>query len=100
MRVLLVGSGGREHALAWKLSQSPLVDFIKVVPGNGGTAVGLPKVDNIDNVDPNDFEALLQFAKKHEINLVVPGPEVPLVAGITDVFRRGATFSRFAVCVS
>lgn len=89
LRILLVGSGGREHALAWKLSQSSLVQFVKVVPGNGGTAAGLPKVQNVSNVDPDDFPGLLAFAQKHEINMVVPGPEVPLVAGIGSFFRAG-----------
>ena len=90
LRILLIGSGGREHALAWKLSQSPHVDSIRVVPGNGGTATGISKVQNITNVDPNDFRRLLEFAKEHGVNLVVPGPEVPLVAGIESIFRAGA----------
>lgn len=89
LRILLIGSGGREHALAWKLSQSPLVDCIKVVPGNGGTAAGLPKVQNASTVNPDDFESLLAFAKEQRVNLVVPGPEAPLVAGIESVFREG-----------
>ncbi len=89
LRILLIGSGGREHALAWKLSQSPLVESIRVVPGNGGTATCLPKVQNVSNVDPDDFASLLAFAKGHEVNLVVPGPEVPLVAGIESIFRAG-----------
>lgn len=89
LRILLIGGGGREHALAWKLSQSPLVDSIKVVPGNGGTAAGLPKVQNITNVNPDDFQGLVAFARENEVNLVVPGPEAPLVTGIGDVFRAG-----------
>lgn len=89
LRILLIGSGGREHALAWKLSQSPLVESVKVVPGNGGTATGISKVQNISNVDPDDFQSLLAFAKEHTINMVVPGPEIPLVAGIESVFRAG-----------
>ena len=89
LRILLIGSGGREHALAWKLSQSPRVDFIKVVPGNGGTAAGLPKVQNLSVDDPDDFSGLLKVAKENDVNLVIPGPENPLVAGIGDVIRRG-----------
>ena len=88
LRILLVGSGGREHALAWKLAQSPLVDAIYAVPGNGGTAL-VPKVDNVNHVSPDDFPALLAFARQHAVNLVVPGPEVPLVAGIGSFFRAG-----------
>ena len=93
LRVLLIGSGGREHALAWKLSQSPLVDSIKVVPGNGGTAEGLYKVANVASIDPDNFSALLAFARKHNVNLVIPGPEAPLVAGISDVFRAGKHYT-------
>jgi phosphoribosylamine--glycine ligase/phosphoribosylformylglycinamidine cyclo-ligase len=88
LRILLVGSGGREHALAWKLGQSPLVDVIYTIPGNGGTAL-VPKVENVSNVPPDNFPALLAFAREHAINLVVPGPEVPLVAGIGSFFRAG-----------
>ena len=87
--ILLVGSGGREAALAWKLAQSRLVQEIFVVPGNGGTARGLRKVQNISHVSPDDFPALLVFAREHRVNLVVPGPEAPLVAGIGDFFRAG-----------
>jgi phosphoribosylamine--glycine ligase/phosphoribosylformylglycinamidine cyclo-ligase len=99
LRILLIGSGGREHALAWKLSQSPLVDSVKVAPGNGGTATGISKVQNVSNVDPNDFRSLLAFAKEHGVNLVVPGPEVPLVAGIESVFRAGE-HGYFCLCLT
>ena len=88
LRILLIGSGGREHALAWKLSKSPRVDVIKVAPGNGGTAAGLPKVQNV-NLKTDDFPGLLEFATEHNVNLVIPGPENPLVAGIGDVVRKG-----------
>jgi phosphoribosylamine--glycine ligase / phosphoribosylformylglycinamidine cyclo-ligase len=80
-----VGSGGREHAFAWKLSQSPSVDVVHVAPGNGGTA-SLEKVVNVD-INVSDFERLTTHSKKHGINLVVVGPEEPLVEGIKDVFQ-------------
>ena len=84
-----MGNGGREHTLAWKLSQSERVDKIYVVPGNGGTARGLHKVENIRTVKPNDFPGLVAFAQEHDVNFVVPGPEAPLVAGIATHFRKG-----------
>ena len=86
LRILLLGSGGREHALAWKLSQSPWVKSIHVAPGNGGTAQGLSKVQNID-ISVSNFPGLISFAKEHDVNLVVPGPEAPLVAGIESACR-------------
>jgi phosphoribosylamine--glycine ligase/phosphoribosylformylglycinamidine cyclo-ligase len=89
LRVLLIGNGGREHALAWKLSQSPRVEAIFVVPGNGGTAHGLPKVKNIPQVRQADFVGLVTFARAQDVNLVVPGPEIPLVNGIEGFFRKG-----------
>ncbi|TFK36905.1 aminoimidazole ribonucleotide synthetase [Crucibulum laeve] len=87
IRILLLGSGGREHALAWKLSQSPLLDHIFVCPGNPGTAQE-PKTTNLADVNSADFPALVDFAVKNEINLVVPGPEQPLVDGIESYFRK------------
>ena len=137
LRILLVGNGGREHALAWKLCQSPLVESILAVPGNGGTAtvciskaltvlsnpwlqivptfksiylagfrlphsqslmpVGqslilnaqCPKVSNNDTVKADDYPGLVALAQKHNITLVVPGPEAPLVDGIEGYFRAG-----------
>lgn len=89
LRILLVGNGGREHALAWKLSQSPLVDAIFAVPGNGGTAT-CPKVTNVSSVAADDYPALVDFARSQSLNLVVPGPEAPLVDGIEDYFRAAA----------
>ncbi len=85
LRILVVGNGGREHALAWKLRQSSLVDSIHVAPGNGGTsaAQGMQNV----KVEVDDFPGLLKHSKDHGINLVVVGPEAPLVAGIADHFR-------------
>ena len=86
-RILLVGNGGREHALAWKLSQSPKVSIIYAIPGNGGTAT-LPKVKNVTvEYSSQDFTPLVDFAREYQVNLVVPGPEVPLVAGIEHAFR-------------
>ena len=87
LRILLVGNGGREHAIAWKLNQSPRIEHIYVVPGNGGTA-GLPNVTNIETVKPDDFPALAKFAEEKNVSLLVPGPEAPLVAGIIDYFKQ------------
>jgi phosphoribosylamine--glycine ligase/phosphoribosylformylglycinamidine cyclo-ligase len=86
LRILLVGNGGREHALAWKLSQSSRVESIVVFPGNGGTST-CPKVTNNTSIKANDYPGLVAFAKENGINLVVPGPEAPLVDGIEDYFR-------------
>ncbi|EON66516.1 phosphoribosylamine-glycine ligase [Coniosporium apollinis CBS 100218] len=87
LRILLIGNGGREHALAWKLSISLRVEHIYCVPGNGGTA-GVDKVTNISTIAQNDFAALASFAEEKGINLLVPGPEAPLVAGIVDYFQQ------------
>ena len=86
IRILLVGNGGREHALAWKLSQSPLVESIITVPGNGGTAT-CPKVTNDESVKADDYPGLVALAQNNKINLVVPGPEAPLVDGIEGYFK-------------
>lgn len=86
LRILLIGNGGREHALAWKLCQSRRVDSITVVPGNGGTAL-LPKVSNNTSVAADNYAALVELARQEKINLVVPGPEAPLVDGIEGFFR-------------
>ncbi|KAJ7786562.1 aminoimidazole ribonucleotide synthetase [Mycena metata] len=87
IRILLLGSGGREHALAWKLSHSPLVDHIFVCPGNGGTSQ-LQKTTNVSTVSSSDFPALVAFALENQLNLVVPGPEQPLVDGVETYFRK------------
>ncbi|KAA1468057.1 aminoimidazole ribonucleotide synthetase [Dentipellis sp. KUC8613] len=87
LRILLLGSGGREHALAWKLEQSNLVDHIFVCPGNGGTASG-SRVSNISHVSASDFGPLVQWAVSNKINLVLPGPEQPLVDGVETHFRK------------
>ena len=84
MKVLVIGSGGREHCLAWKIKESSLVDKVYIAPGNGGTSlIG----DNLD-IKPEDIESLVDFAKKERIDLTVVGPEVPLVAGIVDKFEE------------
>ena len=88
-RILLIGNGGREHALAWKLCQSTKVEKIYLVPGNGGTVHGLRNVENISTVKADDFRGLTAFAVEHRVNLVVPGSEAPLVAGIETHFRKG-----------
>lgn len=89
LKILLIGNGGREHALAWKLSQSPKVSKIFVAPGNGGTAAGLAKVENIAiGSSKADFPQLVEFAVSKNVNLVVPGPEQPLVEGVELFFRK------------
>ena len=84
MKLLVVGSGGREHALAWKLAQSPRVQLVYVAPGNGGTA----QDERLRNIDITDLDALADFAEKEQIAMTVVGPEAPLAAGIVNVFRR------------
>jgi phosphoribosylamine---glycine ligase len=83
MNILIIGNGGREHALAWKIKQSPRVDRVFVAPGNAGTATDAENVD----LSPTDFPRLIRFAKQNEIDLTVVGPEAPLVAGIVDAFQ-------------
>ena len=85
MKVLIIGSGGREHALAWKLAQSPKVTEIWCAPGNAGTATEA-KTRNVA-IAVTDFAALIDFARKEQIALTVVGPEVPLVAGVVDSFE-------------
>ncbi|MBN2296718.1 MAG: phosphoribosylamine--glycine ligase [Pirellulales bacterium] len=84
MNILIVGGGGREHALAWKISQSPRADRVFVAPGNAGTAVDAENVD----ISDGDIPALLEFAKQNKVELAVIGPEAPLAAGIVDVFEE------------
>ena len=83
MKVLVVGGGGREHALAWKLAQSPKVQTVYVAPGNGGTALEA----GLENINITDITALREWATLHKIALTVVGPEQPLAAGIVDEFR-------------
>lgn len=84
MKLLVIGSGGREHALAWKLAQSERVQRVYVAPGNGGTATE----DGIENVALAEIPELIEFAKRQNIQLTVVGPEAPLAAGIVDAFRE------------
>jgi phosphoribosylamine--glycine ligase len=84
MKILVVGSGGREHALAWKLAQSNRIQTVLVAPGNGGTALDA-RMKNIAITDPT---ALADFAQQEQITLTVVGPEAPLAAGIVDIFRE------------
>lgn len=83
MKVLLLGSGGRESALAWKMNQSPLLDKLYIAPGNGGTEAFGTNV----GISPTDFEALAEFAAREGIDLIVAGNEDPLVAGLADFFK-------------
>jgi phosphoribosylamine--glycine ligase len=86
MKILIIGSGGREHALAWKAAQSPLASQVFVAPGNAGTALE----ENIENVaiGAEDIPALLDFAKSEKIDLSIVGPEAALVSGIVDIFNE------------
>jgi phosphoribosylamine--glycine ligase len=82
MKILIIGAGGREHALAWKAAQSPQASGVFVAPGNGGTATE-PGVRNLD-IDPGDHEALVRFCRDEGVGLCIIGPEAPLVAGLAD----------------
>src|SRR6267154_1094403 len=84
MKILIIGGGGREHALAWKCARSPRVGHVFVAPGNAGTALE-PNISNVD-IAADDSDALIEFAEKENIDLTVVGPEGPLVAGIVDRF--------------
>ncbi len=84
MKLLVIGSGGREHALAWKLAQSPRVQKVFVAPGNGGTATE----NGVENLALTKTDELISFCKKQSIYLTVVGPEAPLAAGVVDAFRE------------
>jgi len=84
MKVLVIGSGGREHAIAWKLSQSKKVEKIYCAPGNGG----IKEIAELVDIKSDDIYGLLDFAKKNKIDLTVVGPETPLVKGIVDIFCK------------
>ncbi len=83
MNVLIIGSGGREHALAWKIAGSPRADRVFVAPGNAGTAADAENVD----LAGDDFDGLIKFARENDVGLTVVGPEAPLAAGIVDAFQ-------------
>ncbi len=85
MRVLIIGAGGREHALGWKAAQNPYVETVFVAPGNAGTALE-PKLENVA-IGVEDIAALVAFAKEKAIELTIVGPEAPLVIGVVDAFR-------------
>ena len=93
MRILLLGSGGREHALAWKIQQSEKVEKLFVAPGNAGTA---SLCENV-NIGVNDFEAQKEFCLRESIDMVVVGPEDPLVKGVYDVFAADPRTSHIPV---
>jgi len=84
MKILVIGGGGREHALAWKAAQSPLGERVFVAPGNAGTARE-PKLENVA-IDVEDIPALVNFARENDIGLTIVGPEAPLVIGVVDAF--------------
>lgn len=84
MKVLVIGNGGREHALAWKAAQSPQVETVYVAPGNAGTALE-PALQNVA-IGVTDIPALLSFAQNEKIDLTIVGPEAPLVKGVVDTF--------------
>ena len=84
MKILVVGSGGREHALAWKLAQSERIQMVYVAPGNGGTAADV----RLQNVPITDIAELASFVEGEGIALTVVGPEQPLAVGIVDLFRE------------
>lgn len=88
MNILVIGSGGREHAIAWKVAQSDQVERIWVAPGNGGTALE-PKTENI-NIASDDIPALLAFAEKNNVDLTIVGPEKPLALGLVDCFKKAS----------
>ncbi|ATA19643.1 phosphoribosylamine--glycine ligase [Gibbsiella quercinecans] len=85
MNILIIGNGGREHALAWKAAQSPLADNVYVAPGNAGTALE-PNLTNVA-ISATDIPALLEFARNNDVGLTIVGPEAPLVIGVVDAFQ-------------
>ena len=93
MTILLLGSGGREHALAWKMLQSPLCETLFVAPGNAGTH----QIANNINLDILDFESIKSFVLEKNIQMVVVGPEDPLVFGIYDFFKNDAQLADIIV---
>ena len=102
LSVLVLGAGGREHALSYKLAQSPRVALIYVAPGNGGTALMGGKVQNLSlSWGPADaFGSVIAWALENKIDLVVPGPEQPLVDGAELAFRKGELQAACSCCRS
>ena len=84
LKVLVVGNGAREHVIAWKLLQSPIVAELIVAPGNAGTA----EIAKNIQIQPDDIDSLLSFALRNNVDLTVVGPEVPLAIGLTDKFEN------------
>lgn len=93
MKVLLLGNGGREHTFAWKISQSKHCDHLYIAPGNAGTDQLGTNVD----LSPSDFDAVRSFVLKNDINIVIVGPEAPLVDGIVDFFQEDEALSQLAI---
>lgn len=93
MKILLLGSGGREHALAWKIAQNPRVEKLFIAPGNAGTT----QVGENVNLKVNDFEGIAKFVKEQQIEMVVVGPEDPLVNGIYDYFKADELLAKVPV---
>jgi phosphoribosylamine--glycine ligase len=93
MNILILGSGGREHSLAWKLAQSSKVDRIFIAPGNAGTSSAGTNL----NIDPEDFESIKRAVAEYNIDVVIPGPEAPLVKGIHDFFLNDDNLKRIPV---
>ena len=83
MKLLVIGSGGREHAMAWRLAKTPGMQTVYVAPGNAGTA----REHELENINITDPEALADFAEQNKVHLTVVGPEAPLAAGVVNVFR-------------
>ena len=84
MKILVVGSGAREHTIAWKISRSPKVKELFIAPGNAGTA----KIASNIDIKAEDIDSLLEFAQENHIDLTVVGPEQPLAAGLVDLFQK------------
>ena len=93
MRILLLGSGGREHALAWKISQSPKLEKLFIAPGNAGTS----QVGENVNIKVCDFDAIATFVLENKVDMVVVGPEDPLVKGVYDYFAGDERLQHIAV---
>ena len=93
MNILLLGSGGREHAIAWKIAQSPKVDKLFIAPGNAGTA----QVGTNVHIKADDFQAIKEFVLANNVNMVVVGPEDPLVKGVYDFFKNDASLASIPV---